>query len=352
MPESKVYILGAGCSKHCGYPLGPEMKDDLERFGQSLDSATSPRLLKAVRDTVALMGGSVDTIDTLVQQLYGGQLDSEIGVQNVDLWTRSRVRHQCAQTAALAISAAFLAKEKKVTELGFARYRNFLYQLFPGAGSNWSAIQRSNRPHVLTFNYDQAFEIAFLDRFKIAGYSLYGQGVLNSGLNLSGIGFEPNAFSFLKLHGSVGMWTIDFPGDPIYRQQEPNNGSPATIKDSLFFVEPPDGKDSNRSEREPLLFFPSQRQDILAKETGFLFREFAKAVWNRATELISNATEIHAIGYSFSGIDRGPILEMLGQAHSCRRLVIQSPDADEICSRLKSERPELHSQIESAPFTF
>jgi hypothetical protein len=64
MPESKVYILGAGCSKHCGYPLGPEMKDDLERFGQSLDPATSPRLLKAVKDTVALMSGSVDTIDT------------------------------------------------------------------------------------------------------------------------------------------------------------------------------------------------------------------------------------------------------------------------------------------------
>jgi hypothetical protein len=112
MPESKVYMLGAGCSKHCGYPLGPEMKDDLERFGQSLDSATSPRLLKAVRDTVALMGGSVDTIDTLVQQLYGGQLDPQIG--------GVYFRHPRAQTAALAISAAFLAKEKKVRELGFA----------------------------------------------------------------------------------------------------------------------------------------------------------------------------------------------------------------------------------------
>src|SRR5258708_28424429 len=74
MPQSKVYILGAGCSKHCGYPLGPEMKNDLERFGQSLDPATSPRLLKAVTDTVVLMGGSVDTIDTLVQKLYGGHL--------------------------------------------------------------------------------------------------------------------------------------------------------------------------------------------------------------------------------------------------------------------------------------
>jgi len=37
MPESKVYILGAGCSKHCEYSLGPEMKEDLEQFGRSLD---------------------------------------------------------------------------------------------------------------------------------------------------------------------------------------------------------------------------------------------------------------------------------------------------------------------------
>src|SRR5260370_16282574 len=78
MPQSKVYILGAGCSKHCGYPLGPEMKNDLERFGQSLDPATSPRLLKAVTDTVVLMGGSVDTIDTLVQKLYGGPTPPQI----------------------------------------------------------------------------------------------------------------------------------------------------------------------------------------------------------------------------------------------------------------------------------
>ena len=34
MPESRVYILGAGCSKDCGYPLGPEMKADME---QSID---------------------------------------------------------------------------------------------------------------------------------------------------------------------------------------------------------------------------------------------------------------------------------------------------------------------------
>src|SRR5208337_3036430 len=72
MPDSRVYILDAGCSKDCGYPLSPEMKDDLERFGQSLDPATSPRLLKAVKDTVDLMVGTTDTVDILVQNCWRG----------------------------------------------------------------------------------------------------------------------------------------------------------------------------------------------------------------------------------------------------------------------------------------
>jgi hypothetical protein len=183
----------------------------------------------------------VDTVDTLVQQLYGGQLDPQIG--------GVYFRHPRAQTATLAITAAFLAKGNKLWEVGFARYREFLYQLFPGAQSNWFAIQRSNSPHVLTFNYDQAFEAAFLERFNIQNYSLYDVRVLNS-------------------------------------------------------------------------------------------------------ELISKATEIHAIGYSFSGIDRGPILEMLGRARNCQHFIVQSPDAEEICNRLKLDKPGLRNLIESIPLTF
>jgi len=55
------------------------MKADLERFGQSLDTATSPRLHKAVADTITLMGETTETIDVLMQKLYAGQLDAQIG---------------------------------------------------------------------------------------------------------------------------------------------------------------------------------------------------------------------------------------------------------------------------------
>ena len=181
---------------------------------------------------------------------------------------------------------------------------------------------------------------------------LYGQRVLNSGLNLNGIGFEPGVFSFLKLHGSVGMWITDFPGDPIYGQRGPGDRGSLTVDDHLFFPAEPATQGPTRSIREPLLFFPNQRQFILSKESGFVFHKYANAVWDRAKELIENATEIHVIGYSFSGIDRGPVLDLLETDLICRRLIIQGPDAERICGRLKIDRPRLRDLIEPAPFKF
>ncbi len=329
------------------------MRADLESYLQSIDPLRSPRLKAAVGDTVALLGGSVDTIDALVQKLNSGQLDQEIGAQNLDLFSRNRVRRERVTKATIAISAAFFSKERRAQELGFGRYRNFLYQIFPGADSNWLSIPKTGVSHVLTFNYDQIFEKAFLDRFHdLHGFSLYGQRVLNSGLNLNGISFETEAFSFLKLHGSVGMWVTDFPGDPIYSQDEPHNRDDTAVDDGLFFSNRSSQSGRSCSQREPLLFFPSERQFITSKESGFLFHRYGREVWNRAREIISTAREIHVIGYSFGGIDRGPVLDLLSEAQNCERLVIQSPDADDISSRIKFERVNLRNLIEPAPFCF
>jgi hypothetical protein len=98
--------------------------------------------------------------------------------------------------------------------------------------------------------------------------------------------------------------------------------------------------------------FPYQRQRIVSAESGFPFDSYARVIWNRATELISDATEIHVIGYSFSGIDRGPILEMFDKARHCQRLVIQGFDADRICHKLILDRPQLVNLIQSVQSTF
>ena len=212
---------------------------------------------------------------------------------------------------------------------------------------------------MLTFNYDRLFEMAFVDRFNFAGYGLYDMRVLNSGVTLEGINIEftPEAFSFLKLHGSVGGWTVDFTGTGSPKHQicyfeRPVANQVITIDDTLFFSEGPDRQHPDHIKKPPLLFFPYQRQRIVSAESGFPFDSYARVIWKRATELISNATTIHVIGYSFSGIDRDPMLEMLDQARHCQRLVIQGLDADRICHKLRLDRPQLESLIESAPFAF
>ena len=348
--ESKVYILGAGCSKHCGYPLGPEMRDELEQFALSLDPATSPRLLKAVTDTLELMAGTTETIDILVQKLFGGTFDHVLGGrQNV---------FRRAASATLAASAALLEKEPSARKTGFRRYREFISDLFSGAETNWLAMPQPNHCHVLTFNYDRLFEIAFLDRFNISGYGLYDVRVLNSGLTLSGkIDFKPESFSFLKLHGTVCGWTNDWTGrghpqHQICHFETPSADQAIAVNDDFFFAEPPDGRHPDFLKRPPLLYFPYERQFIVSNDSGFAFHNYVRAVWDRAQQLIANASEIRVIGYSFSGIDRGPILDLLAGARNCRRLVIQSPEADEISSRIKLDRPQFEKAILSAPMLF
>jgi hypothetical protein len=347
MPESKVYILGAGCSKDCGYPLGPEMKEDLERFGQSLDPTTSPRLIQAINDTVRLMSGTTETTDILVQKLYGGHLDQQIGGE--------QNRQAFVFSATLATSAALLAKEAAAKRTGFKRYREFISDLFPGAETRWPLMPPTKDRHVLTFNYDRMFEIAFLDRFQIKPYGLYDIKVLNSGVTLPGvqIEFEPENLSFLKLHGSVGAWTIDFTGmgHPAHQRcyfETPLLNQPITVNDAYFF----DAQHPGHIKRPPVIYFPFQRQTIVSSQTGFAFHRYARDVWARASHLVSKATEIHVIGYSFSGIDRGPMIQLLETATGCERLIIQSPDADRICKKLALDRPKLRSLIESASYPF
>jgi hypothetical protein len=120
------------------------MKDDLNQFSKSLDPATSPRLLKAVKDTTALMTGTTETIDVLVQKLYGGHFDQQIG--------GNQYRQPRVISATLATSAAFLAKEVSARQTGFKRYREFISDLFRGAESRWAWMPPTKDRHVLTFN--------------------------------------------------------------------------------------------------------------------------------------------------------------------------------------------------------
>jgi hypothetical protein len=357
MPET-VYILGAGCSRECGYPLAAEIRSMLSDFARkSLSSSNCGRIRQAVEQTAALMGDKIDTIDELVRRIDQGHYDESSGFITGDaLNARDQVRHERIESAIIAISAFFLHQEGKVARQGLRRYQEFLNELFPGADSAWPAS--TNSCHVLTFNYDRMFEAAFRERFNFDTQRLgfYGGLGLNSGLDIyynRQVKFSENRFSFLKLHGSVGMWAVNDLNDVCHHYGLPRVNEPQEISDEMFYQK--NGGEDKRRKRTafPLLFFPHQRQFVLAQDNGYHFSTYARAIWKRAEELVLNASQIRIIGYSFSGIDRKPFLDLLGKAKRCTRIVIQSPgNADELCARLGSNYPEFRSLLEAAPFAF
>jgi hypothetical protein len=163
----------------------------------------------------------------------------------------------------------------------------------------------------------------------------------------------------LKLHGSIGGWSVDIAGSGHPRHQRcifeaPDPQEVVIVDDDYFSPEPPQGQRPDHLKRPPILYFPYHRQFIVSQESGFPYDQYAREVWKRATHLIKNATEIHVIGYSFSGIDRGEMLDMLSQASRCRRLLIPDPNSNRICQRIKIKvaRPQLGDLIESAPYQF
>jgi hypothetical protein len=270
---------------------------------------------------------------------------------------RQKLRYDRIHNAIVAISALFIHLEGKVSRQGLRRYQDFLNELFPEANSIWPSHE-TNSCHVITFNYDRMFEAAFLERFHFdtQQFGFYGGLGLNSGLDVvynREVKFSNDRFSLLKLHGSVGMWAIDDVSDICHQYGLPRINEPQEIKDEMFYQK--NGAD-NKTRRQtvfPLLFFPHQRHFVLAQENAYHFKAYACAVWKRTEEVISNASEIRVIGYSFSGIDRKPFLDLLRKAEQCKRIVVQSPHtAEELCARLGSSNTDLRPILEAASFAF
>ena len=346
----KIYILGAGCSRDCGYPLAVDMIQHLREFADSLDASRASRLLHSVRSTLELMerkdhGKIVDTIDTLVAKINDGQFDESNAIMGEEMQKRHSLRHERIQAAKLAVSTMFHFKESAAIGTGLNSYRDFLYDLFPGASSRWWDNIGETNYRVLSFNYDRMFEIAFHDRFNIdlEQWGFYGGKVLNSGLDVvynKRIEFERNRFSFLKLHGSIEMWVGDDYGETSHGYRFPKQVNNFEPTDDLYFAEPVDGPHPLRLKATPIMVFPHERQFIRGNKSGYPFHRYIEKVWEYAEELVGHATEVVIIGYRFAGIDRQPFLDLLSRAKACKKIIVHNPEAKHICDRLFRSHPE------------
>jgi SIR2-like domain len=340
--DSKVYILGAGCSVEAGYPDAKRMVEDLKLFRDSeLKDEGTTRLKRCITDTIELMLNlGADTIDELADRVHKGALRKFGDPQDLNVLTRDHPRWNAIWHSKSAIAAMFLHREQSAKSK-LQSYKRFLYRIFGGGGTWRQAIEKT-ACHVLTFNYDRLFEIAFRQHFPdVPMDDLYSPIVLNSGINLlrnKQIDFAEGRFSFVKLHGSVGMLAQNDYDEPAHSFQAlPFDQSKVT--DETFFPSSKDGR--SRPETLQLIVFPNEKEFVMAGgETGFTYRNYIPRVWEWADKLLSQASKIEIIGYSFHPIDHEYLLPRLRKAVLCKEIIVRDKNAIEVCKDFECQHSE------------
>lgn len=336
--NTSVYILGAGCSVKCGYPLAAGFVPELESFSQTL-GGDSPKLKRCVDETVALLRQeNVQTLDDLTFRIHNRALDDPRHPST----QAYGVRNRRILSAKIATAALFLHLEQKAQTKVLDGYQRLILKLFPGS-SDWRQRFRNTNYRLLTFNYDRLFELALLRMFRIEPHEglLYGEDILNSGLNNNmgrGIGFASDRFCFLTLHGSIGMRIREEADGPRYYPYLDGSrpGEVLNINDERFFANAGNPSPYER-DPEPLLVFPFEKDFVRSgSQNQLAFREYISAVWEQAEHVISSAKEIRFIGYSFHPMDHGAVIGLLKRAQRCSKLVIQNrpSEAGQICRTL------------------
>jgi hypothetical protein len=367
--QTKVFILGAGCSANCGYPLGTELAGQLEDAEfQSEISDRFPIIERCVHDTINLAKGlsRFETLDQLTKHIeddYSSHTEREGYLRD-----RDNLRHKQIIDAKIATATMFLAKEEKAPNIGLERYQRFIASIF--GGDPWQEGVKAANCHVLSFNYDRLFEITFLKHFKSFDpnlVSLYGNCALNSGFNRRVNGsfdkIEPatGQFNFLKLHGTAGSWVkknIEQSEHRSYWHVPARSNGLQEIENLLEKNGVYSWETLNRTNApinlpwEPLIMFPHEKQRSLEnRQTGFPYDPYIRQIWDHAASLLATATEVKVIGYSFSAIDsRHMINELLSKATQCHRFVIQNPAVESVKANLASyaqirERLEFDSSL-------
>ena len=337
--DSRVFILGAGCSVECGYPPGIGLAAEFEKFLGEIQEIPEEKCshikhsldctLKLLRETPG-----VETLDQLAvrieEDLRDWQQQRGGAIADFEYLKRASMAARQLLDAKIATSAMFLAREDKARQTGLRSYKTFITQIL--GGPPWTEAREADC-HVLTFNYDQLFEIAFLETFRSfygRSHSLYGQEALNSGFLLCGdynlVDPAPGRFSFLKLHGSVGWWVErKIGGGKLYSVSVPvKAASLAEIEGAI------PGERDPLSGPEPLMAFPHERQGsqeylrAQGKSSDYLWAPYIDTVWRHAASVVANAAEVKVIGYSFNPIDSRHMVEELLSKATCEKIVIQN----------------------------
>jgi hypothetical protein len=352
--NTKVAILGAGCSCVNGYPLANQMRNHISDFAASVESS-APKLHKLACDTLGVFdeltkqGCPAQTLDDLAWLVNQGKIPVKSGT------FKDEHGYRVVEEAKTVVSAMFLAKERNPIVKTLTEYRSFLRRIFPNATRCERALVESPW-RVLTFNYDRLFELAFRQHFNVdPTKAFYGELLLNSGLYpLAPEKVEINTerFSLLKLHGSVGFSSVEEYGQCNHYHMTPDLLEPVPISDETFFFGNAQGIYSNRI-KPSLIVFPHEKNHLKEYPGNKLpFRAYVPEIWRAASEFISTADEVSIVGYSMPEPDWASMENLLNKTKPLCRIIVQNPDAEKIVAKMRIRFPALADRIAPYAATF
>src|SRR6266498_1305157 len=349
--ESRVCILGAGCSAKCGYPLGVGLTTQLQGFYWDIP-ADCTRIKQSVSDTITLMKAlpAMETLDQLAKWIDDDLLERNnrrrSNIADQAYLDRERLAYKQILNAKLATSALFVTREENARKSRLPSYHRLLDSVF--GGDPWQEAVAKSDCHVLTFNYDRLFEVAFHDRFKSfeqQRYGTYTKEVLNSGFNnrmndgYDNVGPVSDRFCFLKLHGSAGWWVKTVPGNRGTNECRRYWPSIPSAHDDLKKMEEQLEKNEQQNKIqpwEPLIAFPHEKQRAVQGETDFLADRYIEKIEIHAASVLAAATQVRIIGYSFAPIDSRHVVEkLLDKIPPDSAIIVQNMDVASVRSRLE-----------------
>lgn len=358
--QTKVFILGAGCSAKCGYPLGTGFATELEEFLGGIPDKCSI-IKQTVSDTLKLLVGlpEIQTLDQLAKHLEN-EAERRGGII-ADGPALAKMQKQI-RDAKIATSALFCANEALARKKpAFERYKLLVTEIF--GGCPWQDAMKEADCHVLTFNYDRLFELAFLEcfaDFDSRNTFIYGKDALNSGFNpssgeCSSINPASDHFCFLKLHGSASWWgQRDKHNQDGRRYHFPLPLRPMSLEEIENSI--PKERDVQYG-WEQLIVFPHERQfsqefhKARGESSGYPWAQYVDTIWSYAATVLEAATEVRVIGYSFNPIDSRYVVDNLITKVKCDKILIQNLDIDTVKKNLASYKMlRGRFEFDSTPF--
>src|SRR5258708_3558095 len=309
-----TYVLGAGASRHAGYPLTPELGNCLLEWARQSDLDWR---------------GFIDALN----ELYEGLTDLERILTEL---------HECPSGS----RAATLSKMQCGNTLGALEVAipEFVYSLrqkpIQGADLYETLARHKIRSGdaILTFNYDLACENAL----RKEGMWEIGDGygfLLGAGIT------PPSKTKVLKLHGSTNWLGILFDGNKGFSQADNVYGPRPCLfggRDFTYLgysedVRDPLCKHISTTAVEPALILPALHKNFFHQTfRGREWEPFWDNMWGEAARALDSSERIVIIGYSMpKGDERARELLLKDSNPNAEILVFSGSRTCAICKEFR-----------------